>query len=84
MEGIHPGSFWRVLNPYPTQVDDPDNADLFPTARGPTVPEDKEEPATLSFSKTFNCLQFSTNSWGASSTVNPSTAGLPYAVLGLQ
>ena len=57
MEGLHPGSFWRVLNPYPTPVEDLDNANLFPTASGQTVTEDEEDPAKLCFSEIFNGLQ---------------------------
>ena len=36
---IHPGSLWRVLNPDPTSVEDPDNAYLFPKYRDPIEPQ---------------------------------------------
>ena len=54
MEVLHPGAFWRVLNPEEIPTEDPDNSKFPPyDARFPTVTEDEHDPPKLGFSETF-------------------------------
>ena len=62
MKRLHPGSFWRFLNPEPTPVDHSINTYLLPTDRYLTVNGDEEDAFKLNFIENLKHLQFSENS----------------------
>ena len=58
MGGLHPGSYWCVLNTDTLPVDEPDNSHFFPAPHGPTLLDTEVEPPKLRFAEEFERAPF--------------------------